>query len=123
MLPSSAPGWPARIGRVKKWKSWRPDRPPDLTAAVGQRPLPRRRKRRPSRAHAVVALVSSGGVTAGHRVRKLDAAEAFVLAHAVAGVLRGLLAAGAQVQPEGRQQIEDALLRLVLAYMEPAPAG
>ena len=69
------------------------------------------------RAMAVDLLVSSGVVSHERRRRKLPRADAFVMVHALVGVLQGVLSA-----PPGVPQraIEDALVRLMLANMATA---
>jgi AcrR family transcriptional regulator len=70
----------------------------------------------PDRLRSIVMdlLTSSGIVAHDRRLRKLQQAEAFVMVHAFAGVLRGVLAAPPQVP---FRAIEDALVRYLLAFM------
>jgi AcrR family transcriptional regulator len=63
----------------------------------------------------LIALLSTQGVASpGQTLRALTAAQAFVLTHAMAGVLR-TLAASDKAPP--LQEVEDALVHLVLGYM------
>lgn len=62
----------------------------------------------------LVGLFTTQGVGARGRAGKpLSPADAFVLTHAVAGVLRALVAADA---PPPRDEVEDALVRCVIAF-------
>jgi len=64
--------------------------------------------------HAIVLelLTSSGIVTHDRRVHTLTAAQAFVIVHAFAGVLRGVLTTPPGVPV---REIEDALVQLLVA--------
>jgi AcrR family transcriptional regulator len=63
----------------------------------------------------VAELFASEGIAVpGRGVQKMTRAEAFVLAHAFAGVMRGMVAN--DTLPK-RQEIEDALVRLVTRYV------
>lgn len=52
--------------------------------------------------------------------RPMSSADAFVLTHAMAGVLRAAVAAEGNGGP-GRKQLEASLTRLVLRFLEPVP--
>ena len=83
-----------------------------LLARAGATPLPGMRE-------AIVQMMSQGGIVAfDHRVRSLAPADAFVLTHAVGGVIRALLAAPEKLDGPQRQAIEDALVRLVVTVMD-----
>ena len=83
-----------------------------LLARAGGTPLPGMRE-------AIVGMMSSGAIVAfDQRQRSLAPAEAFVLTHAVGGVIRALLAAPEKFDGPQRQAIEDALVRLVAATMD-----
>jgi len=59
-------------------------------------------------------MMSHGGIVGfDQRLRGLAPADAFVLTHAVGGVIRALLAAPDRFDGAQRQAIEDALVRLV----------
>ena len=80
-----------------------------LLARAGATPLPGMRE-------AIVQMMSVGGIVAfDQRVRTLPAAEAFVMIHAIGGVIRAMLAAPEKLDGPQRQAIEDALVRLVVA--------
>ena len=66
------------------------------------------------RAAIVDLLVTTGIEPPDRGMRKLTRAEAFVMVHAFVGVLRGVLATTTTIP---RAAIEDALVRLVLAYV------
>lgn len=89
-----------------------------LLARAGATPLPGMRE-------AIVQMMSQGGIVAfDQRVRSLAPADAFVITHAVGGVIRALLAAPEKVDEAQRLAIEDALVRLVLAMDRgDAPVG
>ena len=88
-----------------------------LLARAGSTPLPGLRE-------AVVRMMSQGGIVAAdQRARSLAPADAFVLTHAVGGVIRALLAAPETFDAAGRQAIEDALVRLVVTIMDGAGAS
>jgi AcrR family transcriptional regulator len=83
-----------------------------LLAARGATPLPGMRE-------AVVRMMSQGGIVAAdQRAHRLAPADAFVLTHAVGGVIRALLAAPEQHDAAQRLAIEDALVRLVTTIMD-----
>lgn len=69
------------------------------------------------RAMVVDLLVSGGVVSHDRRRRTLPRADAFVMVHALVGVLQGVLSAPPDVP---LRAIEDALVRLVLANMAAA---
>ena len=78
-----------------------------LLARAGATPLPGMRE-------AIVQMMSHGGIVGfDQRLRGLAPADAFVLTHAVGGVIRALLAAPDRFDGAQRQAIEDALVRLV----------
>ena len=80
-----------------------------LLARAGATPLPGLRE-------AIVQMMSQGGIVAfDQRVRTLPPAQAFVMTHAIGGVIRALLAAPEKVDAAQRGEIEDALVRLVVA--------
>jgi len=82
-----------------------------LLATRGATPLPGMRE-------AVVRMMSEGGIVAADRhAHRLAPADAFVLTHAVGGVIRALLAAPEQHDDAQRGAIEDALVRLVTTIM------
>ncbi len=82
-----------------------------LLARAGATPLPGLRE-------AVVQMMSEGGIVAfDQRARSLAPADAFVLTHAVGGVIRALMAAPQKVDGPQRRAIEDALVRLVVTVM------
>lgn len=62
----------------------------------------------------VEIFASQGIVGAGHKAARLSTADAFVLTHAVAGVLRAFVAAD---KPPAREPLEEALTRLVLRFV------
>jgi AcrR family transcriptional regulator len=65
----------------------------------------------------ITALFASEGlVVPGRGVQKLPAAEAFVLAHAFSGVIRAMVTGDA---PPKRQDVENALVKLVANFMGP----
>lgn len=67
--------------------------------------------------------MASGGIVAfDYRPRSLGKAEAFVLTHAFAGVVRGLLGAPERLAGPALQEVEDALVRLALTFMGPVGA-
>jgi AcrR family transcriptional regulator len=68
--------------------------------------------------HIVSALSRDGIVAGGGAAVKVSPAEAFVLTHALAGVMRGMLATERKLPP--RDEVEAALKRLVLGYIVPA---
>jgi AcrR family transcriptional regulator len=83
-----------------------------LLARSGATPLPGLRE-------AIVQMMSQGGIVAfDQRVRALPPADAFVLTHAVGGVIRALLAAPDKLDGPQRQAIEDALVHVVVATMD-----
>ena len=83
-----------------------------LLARTGHSPFPGLRE-------AVVQMMSQGGIVAfDQRPRNLQPADAFVLTHAVSGVIRGLLAAPDDMTAARRQAIEDALVHLVVTTMD-----
>ena len=62
----------------------------------------------------LIERLSSGGVATPGRLRnRLAPAEAFVLIHAMSGVLRAMTAVD---KPPSRDDVEDALVRLVLGF-------
>ncbi|MDM0115428.1 TetR/AcrR family transcriptional regulator [Variovorax sp. J22R133] len=64
----------------------------------------------------ITTMLSSQGIVGGDRVvAPMTPAQAFVLTHAVTGVLHGLVAASDS--PAKRADIEDALVRLVLGFV------
>jgi AcrR family transcriptional regulator len=66
---------------------------------------------------ALMQLLTTQGVAAPHQAtRKLTQAQAFVLTHAVGGILRTLVASE---HTPPRREVEDALVELVLGYMGP----
>ena len=88
-----------------------------LLARAGATPLPGMRE-------AIVQMMSGGGIVAfDQRVRTLPPADAFVLTHAVGGVIRALLAAPDKLDGPQRQAIEDALVRVVATIMDRAGPG
>lgn len=88
-----------------------------LLARAGATPLPGMRE-------AIVQMMSGGGIVAfDQRVRALPPADAFVLTHAVGGVIRALLAAPDKLDGSQRQAIEDALVRVVATIMDRAGPG
>ena len=88
-----------------------------LLARAGATPLPGMRE-------AIVQMMSGGGIVAfDQRVRALPPADAFVLTHAVGGVIRALLAAPDKLDGPQRQAIEDALVRVVATIMDRAGPG
>ncbi|MDM0020887.1 TetR/AcrR family transcriptional regulator [Variovorax saccharolyticus] len=60
-------------------------------------------------------LTSAGVLTPDGRQRTMTPAEAFVLTHAIAGVLRGYVAYGAESLQ--RQKLEDALVLLAVRFL------
>ena len=85
-----------------------------LIARAGATPLPGLRE-------AIVQMMSEGRIVAfDQRVRALPPADAFVLTHAVGGVIRALLAAPDKLDGPQRQAIEDALVRVVVILMDRA---
>lgn len=60
-------------------------------------------------------LSSAGVVTPDGKPRTMTPAEAFVLTHAIAGVMRGYVAAGEETLK--RQELEDALVLLAVRYL------
>jgi AcrR family transcriptional regulator len=83
-----------------------------LLARAGATPLPGMRE-------AIVQMMSQGGIVAfDQRVRALPPADAFVLTHAVGGVIRALLAAPDKLDGPQRLAIEDALVRVVVTVMD-----
>ncbi len=80
-----------------------------LLSRAGATPLPGMRE-------AIVQMMSQGGIVAfDQRVRTLPPAQAFVMIHAIGGVIRAMLAAPEKLDGAQRQAIEDALVRLVVA--------
>lgn len=67
------------------------------------------------------AIARDGIVGPGGERVKLTPARAFVLTHALAGVMRAMLVADGGLPP--RQEIEAALVRLVLGYLQPGASG
>ncbi|HET6554449.1 MAG TPA: TetR/AcrR family transcriptional regulator [Dyella sp.] len=65
-------------------------------------------------AHIIDALSNQGLETGGGAPLKLSAAQAFVLTHAMAGVMRGVLTTGKGLPP--REEIEVALTQLVTGF-------
>ncbi|MFZ5959219.1 TetR family transcriptional regulator [Pseudomonas knackmussii] len=61
-------------------------------------------------------LVARGVTGPDQQLRNLGEAQAFVLAHAVSGVLRALLEEPDAMAPARREGIEEALVQLVLGY-------
>ena len=85
-----------------------------LLARSGTTPLPGMRE-------AIVRMMSEGGVVGfDHRLRSLSRADAFVLTHAVGGVIRAIVAAPHALDAAQRQAIEDALVRLVATLVDGA---
>jgi AcrR family transcriptional regulator len=83
-----------------------------LLAHTGATPLPGMRE-------AIVQIMSQKGIIGSdHRVRALTPADAFVLTHSVAGVIRALLAAPNRFDGAQLQAIEDALVRLVVTTID-----
>lgn len=83
-----------------------------LLARAGATPLPGLRE-------AIVTMMSQGGIVAhDQRPRALPPADAFVLTHAVGGVIRALLAAPDKLDGPQRQAIEEALVRVVVTIMD-----
>ena len=82
-----------------------------LTRGTGT-PLPGLRE-------AIIHMMSSGGgiVAYDRRAHALSPAQAFVMTHAVSGVIRALLAAPEKLAGPQRQAIEDTLVRLVATVM------
>ena len=73
------------------------------------------------RVRAIVRMMSEGGVVGfDHRLRSLSRADAFVLTHAVGGVIRAIVAAPHALDAAQRQAIEDALVRLVATLVDGA---
>jgi AcrR family transcriptional regulator len=77
-----------------------------------------------NRMHPVYAemidMLSGEGVRDAHnRHMKLSVAEAFVLTHAFAGVLRSLITSSGGLPP--RKDIEDALVKLVTGFVNAVP--
>ncbi|MBB4864113.1 AcrR family transcriptional regulator [Pseudomonas nitritireducens] len=68
------------------------------------------------RGNIMAHLVAHGVGGAGQPPRSLDEAQAFVLAHAVSGVLRAMVEEPESMPAERRQRVEDALVQLVLGY-------
>ncbi|MDN6860115.1 TetR/AcrR family transcriptional regulator [Pseudomonas sp. CAN2814] len=68
------------------------------------------------RGNIIAHLISHGVAGADQHLRSLDEAQAFVLAHAVSGVLRAMLEDPETLRPERRQGIEDELVQLVLGF-------
>jgi AcrR family transcriptional regulator len=65
----------------------------------------------------LMQLLTTQGVAAPHQVtRKLTEGQAFVLTHAVAGILRTLVATE---HTPPRREVEEALVELVLGYIGP----
>lgn len=60
-------------------------------------------------------MASTGSVGPDGQARPIAPADAFVLTYAIAGVLRGYVARGEA--PLGRQEMEDALVRLALRFL------
>ena len=89
-----------------------------LLSRAGATPLPGMRE-------AIVQMMSQGGIVAfDQRVRTLPPAQAFVMIHAIGGVIRAMLAAPEKLDGAQRQAIEDALVRLVVAMDRgDGPAG
>jgi AcrR family transcriptional regulator len=68
----------------------------------------------------VLALFTAEGVKVpGRSTQRLSPAQAFVLTHAMSGVLRAL---SASPDAPALQEVEDALVRLVLRFLEPGEA-
>lgn len=67
--------------------------------------------------HIIDALSNDGLATGGSRPMKVSAAQAFVLTHAMAGVMRGVLTTEQGLPP--REEIEAALTRLVVGFAAP----
>ncbi len=83
-----------------------------LLARAGATPLPGMHE-------AIVQMTSQGGLVAfDQRALALAPADAFVLTHAVGGVIRALLAAPDSLDRPQRQSIEDALVRLVVGVVD-----
>ncbi len=78
-----------------------------LLASAGATPLPGLHE-------AIAQMMSQGGIVGfDQRLRSLAPADAFVLTHAVGGVIRALLGAPDRFDGAQRQAVEDALVRLV----------
>ncbi|QRY77261.1 TetR/AcrR family transcriptional regulator [Pseudomonas sp. PDNC002] len=75
------------------------------------------------RGNIMAHLISQGLVGANQQPRVLAEAEAFVLAHAVSGVLRAMLDEPETLAPGRREGIEEALVQLVLGYYWRPSAG
>ncbi|HMN76630.1 MAG TPA: TetR/AcrR family transcriptional regulator [Burkholderiaceae bacterium] len=78
------------------------------------------RRLSPLYARLIVLFTSDGLPGPGRAARRLTPAQAFVLTHAMAGVLRALAASD---RPPPRAEVEDALVRLVGAYIAAAQRG
>lgn len=84
-----------------------------LLSRSGATPLPGLRE-------AIVQMMSQGGIVGvDDRLRSLEPADAFVLTHAVGGVIRALLVAPERLDDAQRQAVEDALVRLVATIVAP----
>ena len=68
----------------------------------------------PLYAQLVEIFAAQGVVGAGHKAARLSPTDAFVLTHAVAGVLRACVATD---RPPPREPLEEALTRLVLRFV------
>ncbi|MFJ2358190.1 TetR/AcrR family transcriptional regulator [Pseudomonas fluorescens] len=68
------------------------------------------------RAAVIQYFTDIGLIDANHQRRTLDEAEAFVLTHAISGVLRAMLNDPQTLEPGSRQAIEDALVRMVVNF-------
>ena len=72
----------------------------------------------PGLREAIIHMMSSGGIVAhDQRAHPLSPEQAFVMTHAVSGVIRALLAAPEKLAGPQRRGIEDTLVRLVATVM------
>ena len=70
----------------------------------------------------VSGLTREGVAGPSIAVKPMSSADAFVLTHAMAGVLRAAVAAEGNGGPS-RKQLEESLTRLVLRFLEPMPTA
>lgn len=87
-----------------------------VTLRGGSNPFPALRD-------AIGALLSGDGVVdSSQRRLRISSAEAFVLTNAISGVIRALMSSSEQKAGLSRAQVEDALVKMVLAFVEPREA-
>jgi len=67
-----------------------------------------------------VLFVQQGVALPGEPPRRLTPAQAFTLTHAIGGVLRAL---AASAEPPPLQEVEDAIVQMVLAFVATLPAS